>query len=46
MKSPLEKLRKIALSKSEPKENWDQRISAHIDGLAQAAKVDLSSAVY
>ncbi|KAL3636712.1 hypothetical protein CASFOL_019011 [Castilleja foliolosa] len=38
MKSPLGKLRKLGLSKSEPEENWDQHISAHIDGLTQAAK--------
>ncbi|GFQ00802.1 uncharacterized protein at2g33490 [Phtheirospermum japonicum] len=38
MKSPLGKLRKLGLSKSEPEENWDHHISAHIDGLTQAAK--------
>ncbi|XP_075515246.1 uncharacterized protein At2g33490-like isoform X1 [Primulina tabacum] len=34
MKSSLGKLRKIAMNKSEPKDNWD----LNIDGLAQAAK--------
>ncbi|XP_073041848.1 uncharacterized protein At2g33490-like [Primulina eburnea] len=34
MKSSLVKLRKIAMNKSEPKDNWD----LNIDGLSQAAK--------
>ncbi|KAL2455569.1 Uncharacterized protein Fot_57427 [Forsythia ovata] len=38
MKSPLGKLRKFALHKIDAKENWDHHISAHLHGLAQAAK--------
>ncbi|KAK6153223.1 hypothetical protein DH2020_012862 [Rehmannia glutinosa] len=37
MKSPLGKLRKLGLNKSEPEENWDHHISVHLDGLTQAA---------
>ncbi|CAA0833846.1 Unknown protein [Striga hermonthica] len=38
MKSPLGKLKKLGLNKSVVEENWDHRISVHIDGLTQAAK--------
>ncbi|KAL6497621.1 hypothetical protein OROHE_027250 [Orobanche hederae] len=38
MKSPLGKLRKLGLHKTEPEENWDHHISAHMDGLTQAVK--------
>ncbi|PIN01701.1 hypothetical protein CDL12_25787 [Handroanthus impetiginosus] len=38
MKSSLGKLKKLGLNKSEPKENWDHKISVHVDGLDQAAK--------
>ncbi|KAL0344170.1 UNVERIFIED_CONTAM: hypothetical protein Sangu_1304400 [Sesamum angustifolium] len=38
MKSPLGTLRKFGLTKNEPKEKWDHKISVHIDGLTQAAK--------
>ncbi|PIN01796.1 hypothetical protein CDL12_25693 [Handroanthus impetiginosus] len=38
MKSPLGKLRKLGLHKSEPDEDWDHHVSVHIDGLTQAAK--------
>lgn len=40
MKSPLWKLKNLTLNKSELKENWDRR-ALSIDGLSQAAKVDL-----
>ncbi|CAI9758518.1 unnamed protein product [Fraxinus pennsylvanica] len=38
MKSPLGKLRTFALHKVDAKENWDHHVSAHLHGLAQAAK--------
>lgn len=41
MKSPLWKLRKLGLNKSEPEENWDHLVSVHGDGLTQAAKVHI-----
>ncbi|KAG8385007.1 hypothetical protein BUALT_Bualt04G0177400 [Buddleja alternifolia] len=50
MKSPLGKLRKFALNKSEPKENWDQHISdmkdmrTCYDGLLSAAAATANSA--